>query len=964
VTTTSDNATSRADVERGTAIGRYIVLSRLGQGGMGTVYSALDPDLDRRVALKLLSLSDGYGATDMGREARILAKLAHPNVASVFDVGIADQGLYIAMELVDGGDLTAWLEQESRDARRILDVFLDAGRGLAAAHDKGLVHRDFKPSNVLIGSDQRVRVADFGLARLVADDEPSLLPGDTMRGLAAASGTEGGGTPGFIAPEVLLGDSPDAGSDQYSFCVSLTWCLTGSMPDALPDVEAALGELPLTRASRRAIVRGLSPHPDDRFESMDALLEALAVRPRTRLRLAVAVGLGLVGGGGLAVSVLGSSGAADRCAEGREALATIWSDDDGQALRMALAGADTPHAEQTAERVVQRLDAHAQVWIEAQASLCGQPPGDPEIEGRLRCLDDRLLELAAMESVLGQPDGASADQASQAVAGLRSPQFCTDPDWRPPPAVLEPPPSIAADVAELQPKLKLGAAYEVTGQFERALEQLAEVSEAAERLGHAPMQAEAGCYVGLAELELGRYDDATVTLRRAFSVALEAGHDEMMVQAASLLVSATSNRRAELDQAMLWNELAGAAVARIGTDSESAATHWQAQGVLAYRQGEYDWSREALERALTLYREHLPPDHPSIPAAISLLAAVDGAQRRYVDAEAKAREVLALRSSVLGDRHPDLMVDEVTLASALTPQGKPDEAIEHLERALELGLANFDPEHPRRLGVQNNLAAAFNRKGEHARARDLYAEILRVRLRDMGREDPATGLAHHNLATTLYRVGTPDEALEHHAEAVSIFETVYDPRHDRVALALNSQAATLEMMGRCDEAAAAIDRAWAIVEDRESDANTPHPMAAFVANTRAAIRLCLDDPTGALASARRAVEVGESSPGESQASLSRFLVTLARAQLRAGEPDAARRSAERALPLLDDTPSLSRARAELVLARVAHAEGNSAEAQRLAEEARTHLPTTSPRSGAVAREIDRWMGDTGLVEPR
>ncbi|MCH9688446.1 MAG: tetratricopeptide repeat protein [Deltaproteobacteria bacterium] len=957
--TTHDSATSGTNLARGTGVGRYVVLAELGRGGMGTVYSAFDPDLDRKVALKLLPMSDGRSARDLGREARILAKFTHPNVASVFDVGRTETALFITMELVDGGDLTSWLGATHRSAAEILSVFVDAGRGLAAAHAKGLIHRDFKPSNVLIGSDGRVRVADFGLAQLVSGQPGPLVPGDTMRGLAMSSGTSGGGTPGFIAPEILDGDPPSPGADQYAYCVSLVWGLTGSMPDEHDDVEAALSSKRVPRGPRRAIVRGLSPRPTDRFESMEGLLAGLAVAPVIRRRLAVGAVLGLVGGVAVTWSLARANAPSappiDRCAAGRDALASIWNEARAEPLTTALTGRDAVYATQTATRVVTELDAYAEVWTQAHAGLCANPRGNPSADGPLQCLDDRLLELEAMRAALSQPDGSALDHATRAVAGLRSPSFCTDPAWQPPPANLEPAPSAAAAVAALRPPLELGVAYIDTGQFDRALTQLQEVDREAEATHHLPLIAEARYHLGMVMMQQGHYDQAKPTLHDAFATALTCGHDEVMVQAASLLVYANKDRHEDLDHAQLWSELARAAVDRLGPKTEQAATYWQAVGIIALQRGEYAPARDAFERALALNRDHLPPDHPAIVVPLSLLASLDAEQRRYVDAERRAREALALRSAILGDQHPDLISDLVTLASALTPQDKPDEAIEHLERALSLGLSTLDPEHPRRLGAANNLASALNRKGDHQRAAALYTDVLLARQQHQGPDDPATGLAHHNLATALFHLGTLEEAIEHHHRSLEIFEAAFGPRHSRVVLGLNGLATVLESAHRCDEGLSTIERAWAIVREPAEGEASPHPLAPFVANNRAVLLLCNGDASAALDSARHAVDAARTAPGEPLTALPKLLVTQARAQFQLGDYPAALRSAEQATETLGPRPSLSWVRADFILAQLARRRGASDEATTLARRALTHLPEGNPRGVALGAEITAWI---------
>jgi len=198
---------------------RYEVRTELGRGGMGTVYLAHDRTLGRDVALKLHRAGHsvaGSGADRLQREAVAMAKLAHPNVVNVFEVAIVDDRMYVAMEYVRGTTLRGWLGTSKRSWREVVAMLAATGRGLAAAHAAGLVHRDFKPENVLVGDDGRPRVGDFGLARAdhaaVVVDPETLDTADTMTaGLA--------GTPAYMAPEQLMGDPVDARSDQFAFCV-------------------------------------------------------------------------------------------------------------------------------------------------------------------------------------------------------------------------------------------------------------------------------------------------------------------------------------------------------------------------------------------------------------------------------------------------------------------------------------------------------------------------------------------------------------------------------------------------------------------------------------------------------------------------------------------------------------------------------------------------------------------------
>ena len=333
------------EIVRGTAIGRYIVLGKLGEGGMGTVASAYDPELDRKVALKLVrGDGDAEGAARLLREARALARLRHPNVVVVHDVGEYERGVWIAMELVDGVTLREWMH--SRPGwRDVLRMFCAAGQGLAAAHAAGLVHRDFKPSNVIIGQDGRVRVVDFGLARTSRSlaAEPGEAPSaatssvDVVVTIAALVGT-----PAYMAPEQHLGQPIDARADQWAFCVALHEALWGVRPFVGND-EAQLrravlaGEIVATAEAgvpasvRRAVLRGLSYEPGARHRDLPELVAELERARRRRGRQLLALAGALVLGGALGASAwaLGD----------RHQAASAWVERAGQDARAAAAKA-------------------------------------------------------------------------------------------------------------------------------------------------------------------------------------------------------------------------------------------------------------------------------------------------------------------------------------------------------------------------------------------------------------------------------------------------------------------------------------------------------------------------------------------------------------------------------------------------------------------------------------------------
>lgn len=335
VSDAGDDPGGRPDeLARGSVVDRFVILDVVGRGGMGVVYAAYDPELDRKIALKLVRPNrPGAGEGQLLREAQAIARLSHPNVVAVYDVGTHRDQVFLAMELVEGKSLGPWLGQSPRSVREILDVFVAAGRGLAAAHAAGVVHRDFKPDNVLIGHDGRVRVADFGVARRFESpgEEPPERPDlpeearsaratrSARSTLAVAEATRGGvaiGTVPYMAPEQLRRGVADARSDQFAFCIALFEALYGERPFAgqgALDLALAMesGELRTpSPAGRRVpawvrlvLARGLAFDPAARFPSMDELLAALSRDPvaaqRRRWGIAAAVAALIVAGLGL-----------------------------------------------------------------------------------------------------------------------------------------------------------------------------------------------------------------------------------------------------------------------------------------------------------------------------------------------------------------------------------------------------------------------------------------------------------------------------------------------------------------------------------------------------------------------------------------------------------------------------------------------------------------------------------------
>jgi serine/threonine protein kinase len=371
---------------RGATIGRYVVLGMVGRGGMGEVYAAYDPELDRKVAVKLLRVKPGNGVSLTEgrqrtlREAQAIARLSHPNVVVVYDVGTFRDQVFIAMEFVDGNTATYWLAAQPRSWQEVLRVFRAAGRGLVAAHEKGLVHRDFKPDNVMVGRDGEVRVMDFGLARQV-NEKPAAEPAPARRspvmfgdgsadpardpmetvllngpptgpttpplgtepqapGMFEVQLTRTGammGTPAYMAPEQFLSTATDARTDQFSFCVALYEALYGERPFSgntmfaltTAVVQGQVNEAPASSKVplwvRKVLLRGLRPQAADRYPSMQELIEALGRNPNTARRRFVAAAAAALVPVGLTIGVHQSlANHQSTCSAGPSWLAGVW----------------------------------------------------------------------------------------------------------------------------------------------------------------------------------------------------------------------------------------------------------------------------------------------------------------------------------------------------------------------------------------------------------------------------------------------------------------------------------------------------------------------------------------------------------------------------------------------------------------------------------------------------------------
>ncbi|HEX3757117.1 MAG TPA: serine/threonine-protein kinase, partial [Kofleriaceae bacterium] len=568
------------ELARGTVVGRYEIAYRIGEGGMGVVYAARDPELDRMVAIKLLHGDGDPRMQDrLRREAQAMAQLAHPNVVAVHDVGAFGRHVFIAMEYVAGETLARW-SSTTRHPHEILEVYRAAGRGLAAAHAVGIVHRDFKPENVVIGGDGRPRVGDFGLAR-AAGTQGEIHGPDGVRAAASGERTAPGlllGTPYYMAPELYRGAEADARSDQFSFCVALFTALHGVRPfagDRVDELAAnvcagRLRSAPTAGVPRRiraAIERGLAVDPARRFATLDGLLDALAPPTVRWTRAALALGAALAVGGALA-AWLAPAAPDERCTGGAAAFGSAWNPGRRAAIMAAFHATGAPYATVALDQVVRAFDAYATRWAQAHTATCratrvlGEQT-EGMLELRMTCLERRREEAGALAGALAAADAAAVTHAVTATLDLGDVAACADVAALR--QVAAPPrgPAARIQLAGLTSQLAEARASYETGAYPHALELVRPAAAAARTFGYRPLEAEAELLQGQIERDTGDAPHAEAALQAAVWAAEAGRHDEVAARAWSTLVFLVGYDEAQYARGLGLVPRATAAIARL-----------------------------------------------------------------------------------------------------------------------------------------------------------------------------------------------------------------------------------------------------------------------------------------------------------------------------------------------------------------------------------------------------------------
>jgi len=831
------------------AVGPYVLLEPLGEGGMGVVYRAHDPRLDREVAIKLLRadvMRPGERArARLIREARAMAHLAHPNVVQVFDVGTVGRQVFVAMELVHGGTLTRWLRMRTRATAEILDVFVQAGRGLLAAHEKGIVHRDFKPDNVLVGEDGRVRVTDFGLARAIEDDpasarraagpEPRQSEPDVI--LPASITTSGSdtllrlpthdhgpltrtgvvmGTPAYMALEQHVGAPSDARTDQFSFCVALFEALAGLRPfGGTNDMELGrakrnmqVRELPprpgLRPALRRAILRGLQADPTLRWPSMAPLLAAMEPPRRVRAWLGLGIGATVALSAGLWVA--SSDAEIDRCEGGAARTERVWNEGRRAAVERAFVATGVPYAEDAWQRVRGRVDDHLVQWRAAHAEACTSVPADV----RMHCLDRALARLEGLVGTLEQADAAMMEHAVDLASSVRSPTACLDPvqasrgqPTAPTPALDEAWVHQGDAIARVELLLQAGRGH-------GALELARTLVQQAEGTDWPPLRAQALLALGEAREAVHDFNGAQQALTESYWLANEHELDSLAAEAATQMVWVTGPRKLDEDEARRWARHARTNLERLGGDTSTEAHLENALGSMYLSLGQQGPAEVAYRRALELYRQEYGDDHPHVAVARSNLGAALATAGDYMGSLEHQQAAVEIWTRALGEQHPAMADAIENTALAHARLGRYDEAIAAQRRALALRRRTYDADDLSIATSLNNLGAFEETQGNYAEAEAYHREALERYEAALGPDDLRVAASRVNLGLTVLRRQRPDEARALAEQAVSVLERTA-PDHQYLGHALVLLGSAAERSG--DGAAAeAIERVLALCE--------------------------------------------------------------------------------------------------------------------------------------------------------
>jgi tetratricopeptide (TPR) repeat protein/predicted Ser/Thr protein kinase len=730
------------EVAVGTRLGRYQVIGHLGRGAMGRVVLGYDDELDRQVALKVLD-----DDSRLIEEAAALARLSHPNVVAVYEIGTAGERRFLAMERIDGVSLTEWLAAAPRTWREVVATLVELGRGLEAVHESGLVHRDVKPDNVLVGADGRVRLGDFGLA---------------TRSPAAAG--ERAGTPAYMAREQAAGEALDARADLVGFAVTAWEALTGRVPK---DPSALDWSLVPARV-RPILARACAADPDDRPDSVGAVVAALeraAAGPKRRAAAAAAVAAAAVVAaiGAIAVFDLGGSSPTP-CEGGEAAWGETWTAARRESVRAAGAG----------PTLLSHLDSHATRWLETYRHICRataveHTQSEALLDRRMACLEEQRVETAAaIERVMAEDDLAEA----WPHLGALDPEGCR----------------------------RIATAFEREGSRRRRLALTAEIA-AAKSEEDLPAAGETRPFPDLhvrsarilaAERDArGDTSGAIAALDRALADVQTRGGPEPRAEALAARLLYEIQRRESLERGAFLAGLVRAIEPDLAASTRAKTSSLRA--LSAYHQ----WRGDPAEADSLLARAERAPGTPLVRAEIAAdRCLTQTGAGRIAEAAETCERAEALLSAALGADHRKLAVHRINRAGQLGAAGHFEEAARLSRRGVANLARHLGPDHIMVAVTRRNLGSSLANLGDHRGAMEHFEAVL-PRFRDH------YGAASHKVAALLTDIaqqadllGDDRRALAITGEVLDVYRELEPEGHPDYAMALLGHAELLWEAGQ------------------------------------------------------------------------------------------------------------------------------------------------------------------------
>jgi eukaryotic-like serine/threonine-protein kinase len=838
--------------------GRNRVVKRLGEGAMGIVYLATDASLGRDCAIKVLHVADGDADRDLLREARALAALSHPNVVQIYEIARYEHHTCIVMEYVDGPTLRAWLAERPRTVAEIIDVFARVGDGLAAAHARGLVHRDFKPDNVLIGAstsatDVRPRVVDFGLARVHADSPtpPDHEPTRTS-GLATLT-TARVGTPAYMAPEQHEGAVTDARCDQYAFCVSLYEALQGERPFAGKTSAALLDAKSSQRPGwprrvpvwlRAVVERGLSPRPGDRFPHLDALLERLRARARPRVALVIAAA-------GVAAVAWATVMPSDdvRCEAGETMVGAVWNPEREEQIAASFAATALPYATEAADRVRTALDHRAVAWAEVYDEMCtaGRDDAGPS-DARMTCLRRQRDALAELVDALAVADAKVVEHALSVAESAPDAAKCRD--------VVASDDDIVDDerraaLDALHARLAGTLTRHRLGRLDEAWALATDLLVDARASGDDALLAQVLFQIASIADDRGDYPEAESLLYESAAIAMQARRDDLVADAQVELVLVAGERQ---DRGQPIDDLmstAEAALQRAGDPPEQRMRFHEFVGAAMVARGRNAEAMPHYEEALALAEAIDGPEATSVASICSNFG-----HAKLAAGEPEAAIALFDRADRITTTrlpgHPGHAGTVTNRAIAYLQLARFDEALVDQRRSLTMKLDMLGPTHPRLCTTLAALAQTLDQLGQREAALVYagwgYAIVSAHPEMADGREAASMLIAW---ATLMQHLGVDDEAeraLQRAAESMRLLQ------HPQLSVALANLANLAYEREDYARAEQLVGEALAVLEPTSSEFAPP---LATMLRTRAKVRTKSGDHDGADADLRRALAIAE-----------------------------------------------------------------------------------------------------------